>query len=136
MNDAAPLTLTQFFFGTAGLAVGSVCQQRAAAGGCSNAGGTEGCRPYRPAVSSDQPFIYGGFSRHGANIINHTMWPRFSMTESSITASRKRKKPNPILLNSRAAMAYIHKWTGHRPMSDIFLDKTSALCGRTKPWRY
>ncbi|WP_457425479.1 hypothetical protein [Roseateles sp. P5_E7] len=79
------------------------------------------------------PYLYGGFLEHGANIINHTMWAEMLHDRKFYYGVLEAEEPKPDPANFRAAMAYIHKWTAVGPMASVSLDTADAYVGEHSP---
>ncbi|MCE4555900.1 hypothetical protein [Pelomonas cellulosilytica] len=79
------------------------------------------------------PYLYGGFLEHGANIINHTMWAEMLHDRKFFYGVLSAEEPRPDPKDFRASMAYIHKWTAVGPMDSLSLDKADAYVGEHSP---
>lgn len=79
------------------------------------------------------PYMYGGFLEHGANIINHTMWAEVLHDRKFYYGVLQKEEPKPDPKDFRASMAYIHKWTSVGSPSDITLDEKNAYVGKHSP---
>ncbi|MEO3692766.1 hypothetical protein [Roseateles paludis] len=134
MKDTASLTRRNILLGTAGLAGGLGIPALAGAATAAPASAAlKGVIHTGQKFPAINPFIYGGFLEHGANIINHTMWAEVFHDRKFYYGIQEKEEAKPDPSNFRAAMAYIHKWTAIGPMSDIFLDKSAPYVGEQSP---
>lgn len=130
MNSSAAINRRHLIVGTAGLAAlwGSNAQAASA-----TPSAIQASVDTRQRLAPINPFIYGGFLEHGANIINHTMWAEMLHDRKFFYGVLETEEPKPDPTNFRAAMAFIHKWTVVGPMSAISLDTADAYVGEHSP---
>ncbi|KQV46283.1 alpha-L-arabinofuranosidase [Pelomonas sp. Root1217] len=130
VNLPATLTRRDALFATAGLAgAWSAAAQTGAARATTIQGTVDTHQRSKPI----NPFIYGGFLEHGANIINHTMWAEMLHDRKFYYGMLAAEEPRPDPADFRASMAYIHKWTAVGPVAHIALDITDAYVGAHSP---
>ncbi|RZJ09378.1 MAG: alpha-L-arabinofuranosidase [Rubrivivax sp.] len=130
VNSSADLSRRHLILGTAGLAgVWAIPTQSAFAA----PGAIQSTINTKQRFKPINPFIYGGFLEHGANIINHTMWAEMLHDRKFFYGVLEKEEPKPDPANFRAAMAYIHKWTAVGPVSSISLDTADAYVGTQSP---
>lgn len=128
MTSSAALTRRHLLLGTAALA-GPWAPLALAAAPAAIQASIDTRQRFKPI----NPYLYGGFLEHGANIINHTMWAEMLHDRKFYYGVLAAEEPKPDPADFRAAMAYIHKWTAVGPMAGITLDKTDAYVGEHSP---
>ena len=130
MDKLPSITRRNMLLGTAGLAGALSVPSYAAVSTSAPLKGIIDVNKKFPPIN---PYIYGGFLEHGANIINHTMWAEMLDDRKFYYGVLEKEEPKPDSSDFRAAMAYIRKWTVIGSMSDITLDKTNAYVGEHSP---
>jgi alpha-N-arabinofuranosidase len=129
-NDITSITRRNMLLGTAGLAGALSMPSYAALSTSASLKGIINTNQKLPVIN---PYIYGGFLEHGANIINHTMWAEMLDDRKFYYGILEKEEPKPDPSDFRASMAYIRKWTAIGSVSDITLDKTNAYVGEHSP---
>lgn len=130
MDKLSAITRRNMLLGTAGLAGALSIPSYAVASTSAPLKGVINTNKKFPPIN---PYIYGGFLEHGANIINHTMWAEVLHDRKFYYGVLAAEEPKPDPADFRASMAYIHKWTAVGSVSDISMDEAHPYVGKHSP---
>ncbi|HOY22894.1 MAG TPA: hypothetical protein PK002_07045 [Cellvibrio sp.] len=127
-NDIASITRRTMLLGTAGIA-----------GALATPAFAMSQTPLKGVINTNQkfpainPYMYGGFLEHGANIINHSVWAEVLHDRKFYYGILQKEEPKPDPKDFRASMAYINKWTSIGSSADITLDEVNAYVDKHSP---